>query len=211
MLKIILIVYKKDIQIENPKKFQRHVNDISGDVLFKRGYYFNGRFSQFPYLKSNGIANIADFQGVLCYVKEHRNYNLIARIVGICLTIFGFIHWFYPTITSHNFYWDPFNFGAWILIGTGLFLIFFKFGKDICIEIKLVGESYRTDIEKETDSIEYLNVRSTARLTVQGSTLDPKKILNYNDRKILQKDGEVLIKELAPFLEKFKEKTKIQN
>lgn len=198
------------MDIENPKKFQRHLNDICASVLTKRGYYQSGWHSRYPFLKSNGIANIADFYGKLCYVKSHRNYNLIARLAGIFISVFGLSYWFSPIFTSNNFsifdllsVFVSSNIGAWILIGIGLFLIFFKFGKEICIEIKLTGESYRTNTEKEKNSIEYLNVRSQARLTIQASTLDPKKTLSVNDIDILREDGGVLTGHLDPFISKF--------
>lgn len=194
------------MNIENPKKFQRHVSDIASSVLFKKGYYLNGTYSKFPYLKANGITNIADFHGLLCFVKNHRNYNLISRIIGAVLVVFGIVYFAYPIITSSyfnvNILWNP---AAWISMGIGIFLVFFKFGKDICIEIRLVGEAYRTDNKKEEYSIEYLNVRSHARLTVQANTLDPTKTLSDKDIKKLLDDGGTLIVELTPFLEKFLE------
>lgn len=199
-------MYKRDLDIENPKKFQRHVNDIASGVLYKRGYYLNGTYSKFPYLKANGITNIADFDGLLCFVKNHSNYNLISRIIGAILIVLGTIHWIYPLLTSSYFnannLWNPLG---WIIIGIGIFLIFFKFGKDICIEVRLVGETYRID-KKEENSIEYLNVRSHARLTVQANTLDPKKTLSDNDIEKLQEDGGALMAELTPFLETYLEK-----
>ena len=87
-----------------------------------------------------------------------------------------------------------------------LILFFYKFGKGICIEIRLVGECYRKNTKKETNSIEYLNVRSNARLTVQGNTLDPKKSLSDSDMEKLRSDGDALTDVLTPFLEKFLEK-----
>ena len=81
--------------------------------------------------------------------------------------------------------------------------MFSKFGKGICIEIRLVGETYRTDNKKEENSIEYLGVRSHARLTVQANTLDPTKTLSDSDIEKLREDGSVLTTELTPFLEKF--------
>jgi len=196
-------LYKKDLKIENPKKFQRHVNDVASGVLYKRGYYLNRNYSKFPYLKANGIINIADFHGLLCFVKNHRNYNLISRIIGGILIGIGAIYWVSPAFTNlYSALWSP---HSWIIIGVGLFLIFFKFGKDICIEIRLVGESYRTDIKKEENFIEYLNVRSYARLTVQAATLDPRKTLSGKDIEKLREDGSALTAELTPFLEKYLE------
>lgn len=203
---MIRLLYKRDLIIENPKKFQRHVNDIASIVLLKKDYYLNGNYSKFPYLKPNGITNIADFHGLLCFVKNHSSYNLISRIIGVILIIFGAIHWIYPLLTSTYFnsitLWNPI---AWIIIGVGIFLVFFKFGKDICIEIRLVGETYRTDTKKEENSIEYINVRSHARLTITGNTLDPTKMLSDKDIKKLQEDGDVLTAELDPFLKEFLE------
>jgi len=197
-------LYKKDLEIENPKKFQRHVNDVASGVLHKKGYHLNRNYSKFPYLKANGITNMADFHGLLCFVKNHRNYNLISRIIGGILIGIGAILWVFPGFTNlYSVLWSP---HSWIIIGIGIFLIFFKFGKDICIEIRLVGESYRTDIRKEENSIEYLNVRSHARLTVQAATLDPRKTLSDNDIEKLREDGSTLTAELTPFLDKYLEK-----
>ena len=198
-------MYKKDLEIENPKKFQRHLNDVASDVLVNRGYYLNGKYSKYPYLTENGIANIADFHGLLVFVKNHSNYNLVSRIIGIVLSVSALVYWFHPLLISYG-HFEWINFPPWIIIGIGMFLIFYKFGKDIAIEIRLVGESYRTDTIKDEKSIEYLNVRSNARLTVQAATLDPTKMLNDNDIKKLYKDGTALTNELTPFLEKYLEK-----
>ena len=62
-----------------------------------------------------------------------------------------------------------------------------------------------TDNKKEENSIEYLSVRSHARLTVQANTLDPTKTLSDNDREKLREDGSALTAELTPFLEKYLE------
>jgi len=198
-------MYKKDLQIENPKKFQRHINDIASNVLFKRGYYLNKTFSKFPILKANGIVNIADFHGVLCFVKYHRNYNLLLRVIGAVLTSFG-VGILIPTYFEYFSYSGAYFVSSIILIAIGMLLILLKFGKDICIKIRLVGESYRTDIKKEVNSIEYLNVKSHARLTIQASTLDPRKTLNDNDAAILREAGAALTAEFTPFLEKYVEK-----
>jgi len=202
-------MYKKDLSIGNPKKFQRRVEDIASSVLFSKGYYLNGQHSQRPYLNANGIVNIADFMGVLYFVKNHKNYNRISRIIGICLVVFSSLHMLYPIITSTSFSsYDLLNFPAWIGIIIGIGLIVFKFGKDICIKITLVGEGYRTNVIKEKNSIEYLGVRSDARLTVRGDTLDPGKSLSNSDYEKLREDGHDLIEKLTPFLIPFLEETK---
>jgi len=198
-------MYKRDLEIENPKKFQRHLNDTASNVLLKRGYYLSKNNSKFPFLKANGIANIADFNGLLCFVKDHRNYNNIIRIFGIIIITLSLSHFIHSLmITSHDLL--LMNMPTILGVGLGIFLIIHKFGKDICIEIRLVGESYRTDFKKEKESIEYLNVRSNARLTVEVSTLDHKKSLNEMDLVTLNGDGNLLIEVLSPFLENFLEK-----
>lgn len=201
-------MYKKDLKIEHPKKFQRHVSDIAGNVLFKRGYYLSRQYSKFPFLTENAITNIANFNGLLCFVKNATNYNLISRIIGAILIVLGAIYVNYPLFASYNFnIYDLLNPAPWLIVGIGIFLILFKYGKDICIEIRLVGETYRTDNKKEENSIEYLNVRSDARLTVNANTVDPKKTLSDKDIEKLREDGSALTAELSPFLEEFLEKT----
>ena len=146
-------MYKKDLEIENPKKFQRHVNDIASGVLRKKGYYLNTRYSKFPYLKANGIVNIADFHGVSCFTKHNADFNKISRILGIIFIISGSlfsISHFLPLLP--NMPDATFIFIFLVLIIIGLILFFYKFGKGICIEIRLVGECYRTDIKKEEKS-----------------------------------------------------------
>ena len=204
-------MYKKDLNIENPKKFQRHVSDIASNVLFKKGYYLNRTYSKFPYLKASGITNIADFHGILCFTKHNTDFNKISRILGVIFMIVGGligignymgISQYFSIIPNSPSIGVIFI----ILILIGLILFFYKFGKGICIEIRLVGETYRIDNKKEENSIEYLNVRSHARLTVEGNTLDPKKSLSDSDMEKLQRDGDALTVELTPFLEKFLEK-----
>jgi len=202
-VKLFSLLYKKDLNIENPKKFQRYVSDVASSVLFKKGYYLNRTYSKFPYLNASGITNIADFHGLLCFVKNHSNYNLVLRIIGVILIVVTTSIWLYPVLFSFYSIYQLVNFPAFVGIGIGIFLIFFKFGKDICIEIRLVGESYRTDIKKEENTIEYLSVRSHARLTVQAATLNPKKTLSDNDIAVLHKDGNALTSELTLFLEKY--------
>jgi hypothetical protein len=197
-------LYKKDLVIKNPKKFQRHLNDVASGVLVNRGYYLNGKYSKYPYLTENGIANIADFHGLLVFVKNHSNYNLVSRIIGIILSISAIAYWFHPLLTSYTNF-ELMNFPSWILIAIGMFLIFYKFGKDIAIEIRLVGESYRTDTIENEKSIEYLDVRSNARLTVQAAALDPAKTLSDDDIGKLYQDGTALTSELTPFLKKYLE------
>lgn len=210
ILKLISLLYKKDLEIENPKKFQRHVNDIASGVLHKRGYYLNRTYSKFPYLKPNAITNIADFHGLLCFTKHNADFNKISRILGVIFIAIGSllgISQLLPLFPN-----TPYGVPVFIiLIISGLILFFYKFGKGICIEIRLVGESYRTDIKKGENTTEYLNVRSQARLTVQGNTLDPTRSLSDSDMEKLREDGDVLTEELTPFLEKFMEKSKISS
>lgn len=194
------------MNIENPKKFQRHVSDIASSILSKKGYYLNRKYSKFPYLKESGIINIADFIGILCFTKHNADFNKISRILGVIFMVGGGLG-----IVSQLLSIFP-NTSQGIvtvivLIIIGLILFFYKFGKGICIEIRLVGETYRTDNKKEENSIEYLSVRSHARLTVQANTLDPTKTLSDSDIEKLRDDGSALTEELTPFLEEFLEKT----
>lgn len=200
-------MYKRDLEIGNPKKFQRHVNDIASSVLDKKGYYLNTYYSKFPHLTSNGIVNIADFHGVSCFTKHNADFNKISRILGAffimssSLLPISILLSLIPNISNVTS-----GFIFLVLIIIGLILFFYKFGKGICIEIRLVGECYRADIKKETNSIEYIHVRSHVRLIVQGSTLDSTKSLSDSDMKKLGDDGDALTVVLTPFLEKYLEK-----
>lgn len=200
-------MYKRDLEIGNPKKFQRDINDIASAVLHKKGYYLNTYYSKFPYLKSNGIVNIADFHGVSCFTKHNADFNKISRILGAFFILSSSllpISILLSLIPNISYVTSVFIFLVLIIIG--LILFFYKFGKGICIEIRLVGECYRADIKKETNSIEYLHVRSHVRLIVQGSTLDSTKSLSDSDMKKLGDDGDALAVVLTPFLEKYLEK-----
>ena len=197
-------MYTKDLKIENPKKFQRLLYDVSSSILFGKGYYKSGRLSNIPYLKSNGIENIADFGGTLCFIKNHTNYNLMSRIFGSIFIVLGSL------LVLANFFQyfliDYYYVVGAVAIGIGLILLFKKFGKELCIEITLIGESYRTDFKKKEGFIEYLNVRSHARLTIQGTTVDPNQILSNDDMYSLKTDSEPLIIAMNSFVEKYLEK-----
>ncbi len=204
-------MFRKDLNLENPKKFQRFLHDHISEVLFCRDYYLNGTQSVKPYLKPNGIINTSDFHGKLCYVKSHRNYNLILQGVGIVffllsglLAIGGLMSTLIDTPYSDGLS----LFIVSIFLGViGVFFYFYKVGKDICIMVELIGESYRTDHKDEkTGMQEYLNVRSHARLTVQGESLDPSKSLSQEEKNTLQIDGRYVITKLDVILKDYLEK-----
>lgn len=197
----MILLYSKELKIENPKKFQRQISDITNKILFERDYYLSKKHSSKPYLKSNGIENTADFHGKLCYVIHHEDYHQTLRIIGIILVMSGSI--MLISNISPALYHGAYVVTSIIMIVSGAALIYIKFDKPICIKIELFGESYRTNSLTDKNFKEYLNVHSHARLTLRGEALNPKHTLTQRNKERINFDAAEVTDKLTPFLEEY--------